>query len=88
MPTKAPLIRLTKHAERKLQQRGIRIEEVIEVVANPAMTRNDAIDPELVHYIAGYRDSNLRVIGKWVPKKTFVVVTAFIDRRIQQKDRI
>ena len=80
-----PKIRLTQHASRKLKQRGLQVQDLLEVIADPAMTKGDAIDPDLIHYISPYRGGHLRVIGKWEDDNIFLVVTAFVDRRIRRE---
>ncbi|MCF8052730.1 MAG: DUF4258 domain-containing protein [Desulfobacterales bacterium] len=88
MADRIPKIRVTQHASRKLKQRGLQVQDLLEVITDPAMTKDDVIDPDLIHYISPYQGGHLRVIGKWEDGNIFVVVTAFVDRRIRREVKI
>jgi hypothetical protein len=38
-----------------------------------------------MHYIGPVKGHFLRVIGRWEDKETFIVVSAFFDRRLKRK---
>jgi len=42
---------------------------------------------DLLHFIGKIRNKFLRVIGRFEDNETFVVVSAFFDRRIKGKEK-
>jgi|GEM_PF-765469 len=79
------ILKLTKHAEIKLQQRGIPINLIKKVVTKPEMILRDNFDTTLVHFIGKIENKFLRIIGRWQDKNTLLIITAFVDRRITLK---
>lgn len=77
-------IRLTLHAREKLSQRNIPFELVRLVVLEPELTLQDRSDPELIHYVRGFEGKFLRVLGRWEGERTFLLVSAFFDRRLRK----
>uniref|UniRef100_A0A7V4WLM2 DUF4258 domain-containing protein n=1 Tax=Candidatus Caldatribacterium saccharofermentans TaxID=1454753 RepID=A0A7V4WLM2_9BACT len=77
-------IRLTIHAREKLSQRNIPLELVRLVVLEPELTLRDRNDPELIHYVRGFEGKFLRVLGRWEKEGTFLLVSAFFDRRLRK----
>jgi len=87
MEQKKLKIRLTKHAEEKIQVRKISVKEIREIVLDPDWQEIDKFDNDLIHFIGKIRNKFLRVIGRFENDETFVVVSAFFDRRIKRKDK-
>ncbi len=56
--------KLTNHAKEKINQRGIRIEDVEEAIRNPDKKALDRTDERLIHFIKKFQDRHLRVIVK------------------------
>ena len=78
------MISFTKHAEIKMNQRGICKERVIKVLKDPSVKEVDKLDLSLVHYIKYFKGRYLRVIGRWQNYNDFLVITVFYDRRLKQ----
>ena len=78
-------IKLTKHASIKIAQRNISFEDIKHVILEPEWSESDKFDTFLMHYIGTVREHFLRVIGRWEDKETFIVVSAFFDRRLKRK---
>jgi len=68
------ILKLTKHAEIKLQQRGIPINLIKKVVTKPEMILRDNFDPTLVHFIGKIENKFLRIIGRWQDRPSCHVV--------------
>lgn len=79
-------IRLTRHAQKKNEDRGITPDLVKKTVLSYQEKILDIHDPELVHYIRCVENRFLRVIGRWESQDTFLVVTSFFDRRLKGRE--
>jgi len=79
------IIKLTKHAKLKLDQRNISLEDVKAVVSGPELTEPDRFDDSLIHFIGRLNDRFLRVIGKREAEEEVLVISAFFDRRISRR---
>lgn len=78
-------IKLTKHASIKIAQRNIAFQDIKHVILKPELSDSDKFDKFLMHYIGPVKGHFLRVIGRWEDKETFIVVSAFFDRRLKRK---
>ena len=78
-------IDLTIHAELKMAQRNISLENIVEVLSNPELKETDHFDNELIHYIRKTEEKYLRVIVRREFKERFLVITAFYDRRFKRR---
>ena len=78
-------IKLTEHARRKILERNIIIEQIKEVISNHEKSEMDKFDSSLVHLIKKMDNKFLRVIGKWESGNTFIVISAFYDRRLKRR---
>jgi len=78
-------IKFTKHARIKCSERELHLVDIEKVIARPSRTMRDTIDPELEHRIGSIGNRHLRVIGRWESDGVFLVVTAFLDRRLDRK---
>jgi len=76
--------KLTNHAKEKINQRGIRIEDVEEAIRNPDKKALDRTDERLIHFIKKFQDRHLRVIVK-TDRNDIIVVSAFYDRRLKRR---
>jgi hypothetical protein len=77
-------VKLTKHAKIKIVERNITLTEIKKILMDPIMRETDKFDPLLTHYVGMKNDKFLRVIGKWADKGSFLVVSAFYDRRLKR----
>ena len=77
-------IRLTKHAKFKIEERGISLEDIKEVINTHLFIEKDKFDTTLVHLIGKIEGKYLRVIGRWENRNNFVVISAFFDRRLKK----
>lgn len=84
MKDKKVNFRLTKHASAKISQRDISLELIEKVVLQPEMIQPDKYDESLVHMIRKISNRYLRIIGKWLDKDNYLVVSAFYDRRLKK----
>ena len=80
-----PTYELTAHAKAVIEARGISLEWLERVLANPEQTEADVADPELRHAIgriAEHGDRHLRVVynGLVTPWR---VITAYFDRALR-----
>lgn len=80
-------VRLTRHANIKIEQRGITLEEIRDVVLNSEFVVKDKFDESLEHFIGFKNNKFLRVIGRWINKEELLVVSAFYDRRLKRRRR-
>lgn len=78
-------IKLTMHARNKILERNIIIEQIKEVILNYEKSEMDKFDSSLVHLIKKMDNKFLRVIGKWESGNTFIVISAFYDRRLKRR---
>lgn len=78
-------IKLTMHARNKVLERNIIIEQIKEVILNYEKSEMDKFDSSLVHLIKKMDNKFLRVIGKWESGNTFIVISAFYDRRLKRR---
>jgi hypothetical protein len=79
------VITFTKHAERKVEQRKITIDDIKGVIENPDVIEPDRYDSSLVHYIKHIGERYLRVIGRWESRDNVLVISAFLDRRLKKR---
>jgi hypothetical protein len=72
---------ISRHARRRMAQRGIRASQVADAMARPDRTVADREDPEVRHAIRRFGHRVLRVVYNFtaIPPR---VVTAFFDRRL------
>jgi len=77
-------VKFTKHAKIKIAERDITPQEIKKTLTDPMMSESDKFDPMLTHHIGLIKDKLLRVIGRWESKNTFLVVSAFYDRRLKR----
>jgi len=77
-------VKLTKHAKIKIIERNITLTEIKKILRDPIMSETDKFDPLLTHYVGMINEKFLRVIGRWADKGSFVVVSAFYDRRLKR----
>ena len=77
-------VKLTKHAKIKIIERNITLTEIKKILTNPIMSETDKFDPLLTHYVGMIKEKFLRVIGRWLDKRSFLVVSAFYDRRLKR----
>ena len=77
-------LKITKHAKIKILQRGINKNNIIKVIKNPDIKAVDTFDDSLLHYIKDFNGNFLRVIGRWLDKNVFLVITVFYDRRFKR----
>ena len=77
---------LSEHARRVLAARGIPLEWVRRVLEAPAVSHEDAVDPELRHALAPIDERHGRVLRVvYTPDRDrWRVVTAFFDRRARR----
>ncbi len=87
MEDKKIKIQFTQHAKKKMKQRCIKQKELKQILLNPETAEKDRFDIELKHYIGNVEGKFLRVIGKWKSEKTFLVVSAFFDRRLLRRNK-
>ena len=87
MSRKKVTVRLTKHANSKITQRDIHLDEVREIVLAPELTETDRYDSSLAHFIGEVKGRFLRVIGRWEGEDTLSVISAFYYRRLKKKGR-
>lgn len=80
-------LKLTEHAQEKILQRNIDIEKILKVVSAPEIMEIDRFDRSLIHFIGKFMERYLRVIGRWEEEKTFLVISAFYDRRFRRRDK-
>ena len=78
-------IKLTMHARSKILERNIIIEQIEEVILNHEKSEMDKFENSLVHLIKKMDTKFLRVIGKWESRNTFIVISAFYDRRLKRR---
>ena len=88
MATSSISVKLTKHAEIKIAQRSITLDDIRKVVIHPELIEPDKLDVSLVHFISNMGGRFLRVIGRWENKNVLLVVNAFFDRRLKKEGRI
>lgn len=79
------MIKTTKHASMKINERKIDMVDIIGVVENPDYTEVDRFDSTLTHFIGCLRGSFLRVIGRWENRDELLIISAFFDRRIKRR---
>jgi len=77
-------VKLTKHAKIKIIERNITLTEIKKILTDPIMRETDKFDPLLTHYVGMIKEKFLRVIGRWLDKRSFLVVSAFYDRRLKR----
>jgi hypothetical protein len=80
-----PTYELTAHAKTVIEARGISLEWLERVLANPERTEADVADPELRHAIgriAEHGDRRLRVVYNGVVTP-WRVITAYFDRALR-----
>jgi len=77
-------VKLTKHAKIKIIERNITLTEIKKILTDPIMSETDKFDPLLTHYVGMIKEKFLRVIGRWLDKRSFLVVSAFYDRRLKR----
>jgi hypothetical protein len=77
-------VKLTKHAKIKIIERNITLTEIKKILTDPIMSETDKFDPSLAHYVGMIKEKFLRVIGRWLDKRSFLVVSAFYDRRLKR----
>ena len=70
--------------KKKINQRGISIEDVEEAIRNPDKKALDRTDERLIHFIKKFQDRHLRVIVK-TDRNDIIVVSAFYDRRLKRR---
>ena len=80
------IIKLTKHAKMRLEDRGLTFERIEEVIKNYDFLEEDKIDPLITHYIKKIDKKFLRVIAKKEDKETLLVISAFYDRRLKRME--
>ena len=85
MQSKKINIKLTTHASSKILERNIKIKQIKEVISNHEKSEIDKFDNSLVHLIKKMDNKFLRVIGKWESGNTFIVISAFYDRRLKRR---
>jgi hypothetical protein len=75
---------LSKHARRRIRQRGIGVRQIEQTLTKPDRTELDRADPEIRHAVRRFGRVVLRVVYNHVvtPPR---VVTAFFDRRLRRK---
>lgn len=79
-------IRLTKHANAKIKQRNLTLEDIKAAILKPEFIEKDRFSDSLVHFIRIRDKRFLRVIGKWEDKKKLLIVSAFYDRRLKRRE--
>ena len=77
-------VKLTKHAKIKIIERNITLTEIKKILTDPIMSETDKFDPLLTHYVGMIKEKFLRVIGRCFDKRSFLVVSAFYDRRLKR----
>ena len=80
------VIKFTYHALRKLDERNINPIDIKQGIESALEKENDRIYPEVVHYIVEKEGKYLRIIGKFLDEETFLVISAFYDRRLKKKE--
>jgi len=80
-------ILLTYHAQMKSKQRTIPQECIQKVIENPEKKEIDRFDSSLIHFISQVENRYLRIIGRWLNKSDFLVVSVFFDRRLKKKGK-
>jgi hypothetical protein len=75
-------IKFTAHAGEKAEERKISPDLVRNIVTDPMVIENDKFDKTFSHYIKKIDNRYLRVIGRWKNEETFIVISAFFDRRL------
>src|SRR5437764_14788594 len=75
---------ISKHARRRMRQRGIGVRQIEQTLASPDRTEVDREDPELRHAIHRFGRVFLRVVYNAVVRPPNVV-TVFFDRRPEAK---
>ena len=80
-------ILLTYHAQMKSKQRAIPQKCIQKVIEKPEKTEIDRFDSSLIHFISQVESRYLRIIGKWLNKSDFLVVSVFFDRRLKKKGK-
>ena len=80
-------IRLTKHANAKIRQRNITLEDIRVVILKPEFIEKDRFDDSLDHFIGIRNEGFLRVIGRWDNKKNLLIVSVFYDRRLKRRGK-
>ena len=78
-------IRLTNHANTKIGQRNIKIDDIRKVALNPDLVEPDKYDKSLTHFIGAIGDRFLRVIGRWKSEEDLLIISAFFDKRLKRK---
>lgn len=86
MSSKKLVIKYTRHANDKIVERNIKIDDIKNTIINPDRKTSDMIDESLEHFIKKFGDKYLRVIGKLESRETFIVISAFYDRRIKRRE--
>ena len=87
MPDDAPF-RMSKHARRRLEQRGVTTEQLRRALLHPDRVESDPEDDELRHAIKRFHVSGDSTVLRVVYNHTespWVVVTAFFDRKAKRK---
>jgi len=73
---------------KKLIERAIDTADVKSAVEAPSFKENDKADPNLIHFIREKEGRYLRIVGRFLNRETFWVVSAFYDRRLKKgKDK-
>ncbi len=80
-------LKLTKHAQNKILQRNISLENIREVVEAPEWMETDKFDRSLTHFIGKVKERFFRVIGRWEGEEILLVISAFYDRRIKRREK-
>lgn len=77
-------ITFTKHAQLKIKQRGISLDDVKTVIEQTQNTEGDKFDDTLTHFIGKTGGRYLRVIARLKTNKA-LVISAFYDRRLKRR---
>jgi len=79
------IIKLTKHAAAKLEQRLIPMEDLKATILNPEHEEEDRFDSSLTHFIGKVQGKFLRVIARRESNEQVLVISAFFDRRLSRR---
>ena len=76
---------LTKHAEKKVLERQILLNDIILAIKKPHYTRKDKFDETLIHYIRQIEGKYLRVIARKEKNENILIISVFYDRRLKRR---
>jgi hypothetical protein len=76
-----PDFTISRHARRRIAQRGIRVSQIAQTMSRPDRTVTDREDPEIRHAIRRFGRRVLRVVYNFNTLPP-LIVTVFFDRRL------